>query len=62
MAPPAGRQTAGRDAKNKGKGEESMLEKYVKGGEEVWSKGLKKILLEILRRDMKEEMEKMNDR
>lgn len=39
-----------------------MLEKYVKGGEEVWSKGLKKILLEILRRDMKEEMEKMNDR
>ncbi|KAG7196730.1 hypothetical protein KM043_016067 [Ampulex compressa] len=61
---------AGREAKNKGKGEENTMKKYVKGGE-VWSRGLKKILMEIdtIKRDMKEEiramkeeMEKRNDR
>ncbi|KAG7196804.1 hypothetical protein KM043_016917 [Ampulex compressa] len=71
MTPAAGRQAAGREAKNKGKGEENTMEKYVKGGEEVWSRGLEKILTEIdtLKRDMKEEiramkeeMEKRNDR
>ncbi|KAG7197003.1 hypothetical protein KM043_017539 [Ampulex compressa] len=70
MAPAVGRQAAGRKAKNKGKGEENTMEKYVKGGE-VWSRGLEKILMEIdaLKRDMKEEvramkgeMEKRNDK
>lgn len=59
MAPTTGKQTASR---SKSKGEEKTMEKYVTG-EDMWRKGLEKIIREIeeMRREMREEMERMKE-
>lgn len=54
----AGRPTGN---KNKPKGEEKALDKYMLGGEETLTKGVAKICseIEVLRREMKGEMGKL---
>ncbi|XP_070162472.1 golgin subfamily A member 6-like protein 22 [Polyergus mexicanus] len=60
MAPMSGKQTV---SKSKSKGEEKSLDKYITGGEEIWRRGLEKIIMEIevLRKEMREEMEGMKE-
>lgn len=56
----AGRSTR---SKNKPKGDEHAIEKYVIGGEEIWKKGFEKVInaIEEMRREVRGEMEKMKE-
>lgn len=60
MAPMAGRPTG---SKNKPKGDEHAIEKYVVGGEEIWKKGFGKVInkIEEMRREVRGKMEKIKE-
>lgn len=58
---PAGRSTG---SKNKAKGEDNVMDKYMIGGEELWKRGIEKILAEMeemeeMRNEMREERKEM---